>query len=260
MRWSGSPPNRLLRAVLGVEDAHELFGWLRGLSCIEAGPRGLYPHDLAREVLEADLRRRDDTGHRGLRDPIMADVFRRVTTERDRRQQEAIYDLFFQLRFDPVQRRYWQWETLGAAVPEPVGPADREAVLALVAAREGSESAALAARWLDRQPEGFTLYRTRGELGGVIGLLSLGQAGRADVQADPVTAAAWAQAAAYGPVGCPARSAASRRQLWLHVISMMPAPAIHSCRVALYGKPARRENGNVPPIGSSSQPGGRADT
>jgi len=191
----------LLRAVLDVEDAHELFGWLRGLSCIEAGPRGVYPHDLAREVLEADLRWRDDTAHRWLREQIMADVFRRVTAERDRRQQEAIYDLFFQLRFDPVQRRYWQWETLGAAVAEPVGPADREAVLALVAAHEGPESAAIAARWLDRQPEGFTLYRTRGELGGVMGLVSLGEAARADVQADPVTAAAWAHAAAHGPVG-----------------------------------------------------------
>ncbi|HYB47055.1 MAG TPA: ATP-binding protein [Streptosporangiaceae bacterium] len=191
----------LLRAVLGAQDAHELFGWLRGLSCIEVGPRGLYPHDLAREVLEADLRWRDDTGHRGLRDRIMADVFGRVRAERDQRQLEAIYDLFFQLRFDPVQRRYWQWETLGAAVPEPVRPADREAALALVAAHEGPESAAIAARWLDRQPDGFTLYRTRGELGGVIGLLSLDLAAREDVQADPVTAAAWGHAAAHGPVG-----------------------------------------------------------
>ena len=120
----------------------------------------------------------------------MADVFGRVRAERDQRQLEAIYDLFFQLRFDPVQRRYWQWETLGAAVPEPVRPADRQAALALVAAHEGPESAAIAARWLDRQPEGFTLYRTRGELGGVIGLLSLDLAAREDVQADPVTAAA----------------------------------------------------------------------
>jgi len=191
----------LLRAVLGTEDAHELFGWLRGLSCIEAGPRGLYPHDLAREVLEADLRWRDDTAHRGLRDRIMADVFGRIRAERDGRQQEAIYDLFFQLRSDPVQRRYWQWETLGAAAPEPAGPADREAALALVAAHEGAESAALAARWLDRQPDSFTIYRTRGELGGVIGLLSLGEAAREDIQADPVTAAAWAHAAAHGPAG-----------------------------------------------------------
>jgi hypothetical protein len=191
----------LLRAVMGIGDAHELFGWLRGLSCVEAGPRGLYPHDLAREVLEADLRWRDDTAHHELRERIMADVFRRVTAERDRRQQEAIYDLFFQLRFDPVQRRYWQWETLGAAAPEPVGPADHQAALELVAAHEGHESAAIAARWLERQPEGFTLYRTRGEVAGVIGLLSLGQAAGEDVQADPVTAAAWAHAAAHGPVG-----------------------------------------------------------
>jgi len=32
-------------------------------------------------------------------------------------------------------------------------------------------------------------------------LLSVGEAAREDIQADPVTAAAWAHAAAHGPVG-----------------------------------------------------------
>ena len=34
----------------------ELFEWLRNLSFIESGPLGLFPHDLAREALVADLR------------------------------------------------------------------------------------------------------------------------------------------------------------------------------------------------------------
>ena len=37
----------LLREVLGLEDAHELFTWLRELSFVESGPEGVFPHDLA---------------------------------------------------------------------------------------------------------------------------------------------------------------------------------------------------------------------
>jgi hypothetical protein len=42
--------------VVGAADAPLLFGWLRGLSFIEQGPEGVFPHDLAREVLDSDLR------------------------------------------------------------------------------------------------------------------------------------------------------------------------------------------------------------
>ncbi|HYG68138.1 MAG TPA: hypothetical protein VD838_10780, partial [Anaeromyxobacteraceae bacterium] len=52
----------VLGALLGPEaggDPSALFAWLRGLSFIEEGPRGLFPHDLARDVLVADLRWRD---------------------------------------------------------------------------------------------------------------------------------------------------------------------------------------------------------
>jgi energy-coupling factor transporter ATP-binding protein EcfA2 len=53
----------LLREVLTLEDAHELFAWLRGLSFVESGPDGLFPHDLARDALESDLRWRDPEGY-----------------------------------------------------------------------------------------------------------------------------------------------------------------------------------------------------
>src|ERR671932_2665460 len=46
----------LLSHMLKVPDVHELFEWLRGLTFIESGPLGLFPHDVAREALVADLR------------------------------------------------------------------------------------------------------------------------------------------------------------------------------------------------------------
>lgn len=46
----------LLAAMLESPDAHDLFEWLRNLSSIESGSQGIFPHDLAREALAADVR------------------------------------------------------------------------------------------------------------------------------------------------------------------------------------------------------------
>jgi hypothetical protein len=55
----------MLADVLDAADAHHLFEWLRRLSFIEHGPYGLFPHDLAREVLDADLRWRNSDSYAG---------------------------------------------------------------------------------------------------------------------------------------------------------------------------------------------------
>jgi hypothetical protein len=49
----------LLAEMLGVPDAPELFEWLRGLSLIQSGAHGIFPHDLARKAMTADLRWRN---------------------------------------------------------------------------------------------------------------------------------------------------------------------------------------------------------
>ena len=59
----------LLADVLGTADASALFEWPRGRSFVEQGAEGLFPHDLAREVLDADLRWRDRESFRELHGP-----------------------------------------------------------------------------------------------------------------------------------------------------------------------------------------------
>jgi len=49
----------LLGHMVTMPDVHELFGWLRSLAFIDSGPLGLFPHDVAREALVADLRWRN---------------------------------------------------------------------------------------------------------------------------------------------------------------------------------------------------------
>jgi AAA ATPase domain len=181
----------LLRGVLGREDAHELFTWLRELSFVESGPEGLFPHDLARDALEADLRWRDPENYRRAFRGIRGHVNARLQTSRGLEQQRAIADAKYLFRRLPGVGSPVDWEAWGQQYPEPARPGDREPILDLVLAWEGPESAAVAARWLEQQPEGFFVVRGQdGTVAGVLALLDLTRASTQDIEADPGARAA----------------------------------------------------------------------
>jgi hypothetical protein len=190
----------LLRKVLGLEDAHELFTWLRELSFVEAGPDGVFPHDLARDTLEADLRWRDPENYRRVFRGVRAYVNGRLQTSRGQEQQRAIADAKYLFRRLPGVGSPVDWDAWGQQYPEPARPEDREPILDLVRAWEGLESAAIAARWWERQPEGFFVVRGQdGTVAGFLALLELTRASTQDIEADPGTRAAWDYATRQAP-------------------------------------------------------------
>ena len=83
----------LLRAVLGDESAHELFRGLLELSFVEAGPDGVFPHDLARDVLDADLRWRDPDAYRDVFRKVASYIHARLKSSRGTEQRRTIRDL-----------------------------------------------------------------------------------------------------------------------------------------------------------------------
>lgn len=190
-----------LRAALGVGDVHDLFTWLRGLPFIESGASGLWPHDLTRDVLLADLEWRDPGRGEELRTRLRAQVSGRVRAAVGREQERALYDFFFLL--GDLTADFWRWQAVGETFAEGVGPGDREAIVAMVERHEGPESAMVAAMWLDVQPEAFTVIRGRGGAEGVLSWLDLGSAPPDAVAADPIAAAAvsYARSRAAGPEG-----------------------------------------------------------
>jgi hypothetical protein len=84
-----------------------------------------------------------------------------------------------------------EWGSWGEYYPDPARPEDDGPILELVRAWEGQQSAAIAARWLDRQPEGFFVIRHHeGEVLGMLAILDLARSSRDDVDADPGARAA----------------------------------------------------------------------
>ncbi len=189
----------LLRDVLEVDDVHDLFAWLRGLSIIESGADGIFPHDLARDVLDVDLRWRDPESHRRVFRRVRAHIHRRLETLHGRAQQRALFDEKFVFRnlrsvLSPVD-----WDAWGRDHPEPARADEHAAALELIRAHEGDDAAAIAERWLDRQPASCFVLREEGAVRGVLILLDLTAASAHDRAADPGTDAAWAYAQRHAP-------------------------------------------------------------
>jgi hypothetical protein len=191
----------LLADVLGNEQAHELFAWLRGLSFIEQGPYGLFPHDLAREVLNADLRWRDPDGYRRLQQQIAMSLRSRAKQTSGRELQRLRLNVFYANRTSPFMEPYFDWDAIGRAYAEPASPVEMPVMLEMVRRYEGDASACIAEYWMQRQPHAFLAFRTlEDELFGFMAHLSFGQCTAEDLATDPAVPAALNFAQRYGPV------------------------------------------------------------
>ncbi len=199
LAWLTTEP--LLCSALELDDAHDLFRWLAAQSFVEAGPDGLRPHDLARDVLDLDLRWRNPDEYRRVFRRVRRHVHRSFDSPDPRQQLRAMYDVKFIFRNLPGVLSPVDWASWGMQHPEPATPADHGEILRLVEGFEGAESASLARQWLDRQPEAFIVLRERGcGLRGFLGPLDLTKATEEEIVADPVAAAAWRHATRSAPV------------------------------------------------------------
>jgi len=164
----------LLADVLGSADAPALFDWLRGLSFIEDGPEGLFPHDVAREALDADLRWRDPGSFRDLHRRVLRFLVRRLQSQSGRDQQRAYFDVLFLSRNSPVMRPFYDWQAMGTAWAEPARTEDVPDILAMVRRHEGEASERIAAHWLEHRPHGCFAFRSAaGQLSGFLLQLTL---------------------------------------------------------------------------------------
>jgi hypothetical protein len=182
----------LLSNVLGSSDGPALFRWLRELPFVEHGPRGIFPHDLAREVLEADLRWRDPPTYRDLHNRIREALAQRLRGSRGLERQSAYFDLMYLLRHSDVAAPFYDWASFGHLYAEQATADDYAEIVAMVRHHEGDESARIAEYWLVRHPRGFVVFRgARRHIAGFAGILVLETVTEADRAADPAMAAVW---------------------------------------------------------------------
>jgi AAA ATPase domain len=191
----------LLAQVLEAAEAAGIFDWLRQLSFIEQGPQGLFPHDLAREVLDADFRWRNPDGYRQLNQRLTSHLHTRFMRVSSTEQQRVWFDLLYLARHNPFFESYFDWSSFHSALAESASGEDAAAILEMVQMHEGDASAQIARYWLGRQPHAFQVFRTAdGELIGFMAHLSLHEVTPEDVAADPAVPAALDFVGRYGPI------------------------------------------------------------
>jgi hypothetical protein len=186
----------LLETMLAMPDVHELFEWLRSLSCIESGPSGIFPHDLARETLAADVRWRNPDWYAELHRRARTYYTNRLQQAGSREQQAILVEYLYLHRYNPVVRPFFmqlqaQWSEDAGLISDIARPADWSILLEMVRQYEGDESAQLAAHWFSRQPESVLVLREAQQAIGFLMLLALHRASPEDLNLDPAAQAAW---------------------------------------------------------------------
>lgn len=189
----------LLAATMNTQDAPAYFEWLSGLSFIEQGREGLFPHDLARDVLDANLRWRNPELYREHHHRVRGYILERLYNTRGMEQQSSFLDLMYLHRSNPIARAFYQWKAMGQAYIETAAAEDFSLIMAMVQRHEGDESAQIAAYWFQRQPHCFQTFRSfSGELIGFMALLRLEAASAEDAAMDPAAQAAMAFVSRHG--------------------------------------------------------------
>jgi hypothetical protein len=183
------PPTGSGAAAGGVR---ELFEWLRGLSFVETGAVGLFPHDLAREALTADLRWRNPDWYAELHRRAREYYTARLAHTRGPEQQRHLLDLIFLHRDNAVVRPVFEWQASGSLLVDAMRASDAPALAAMAARHEGDASAQIASHWLARQPPGVLVLReSDGAPAGFVTMIALPQAAPDDFEIDPGARAAW---------------------------------------------------------------------
>lgn len=169
--------------------APEVWDWLARQPYVARGPRGLILHDLARDVLTAELERRSPERQRRLHRIVHDRVIAEIRGSEGPERQHPAQQLLFLHRRSPLTSTIAALRSRGSAAVLAGGPADHPEVLSMVQRFLGRDSAALVQGWLRDAPEGLQVVRQSGALA-AFALSLLLPVGSSLERQDPVVRAA----------------------------------------------------------------------
>jgi hypothetical protein len=152
----------LLAATVGPR-APEVWAWLAARPFVGRSGDGLYPHDLVRDVFDAEFAQRNPDAYVALHRTIRQYAVGRLLDPASLSRHRDAIELMLLHKHSPLEPEARQLRESGVLAMVPAAPADRVGVVELVAAAEGPEVAEMCGRWIDAQPDG--LYTARSETG-----------------------------------------------------------------------------------------------
>ncbi len=191
----------LMSHMLELHDVHELFKWLRSLSFIESGQQGIFPHDIVREVLIADLRWRHPDWYVELHRRARSYYTKRLQETQGQQQHRLLFDYIFLHRDNPTVRPRFTWQESSSLLTDTLRESDIPALISMVEQHEEQESANIAAHWLANQQHSVIVFRdSQPQPAGFVMTIALHQASESDLHDDPAAIAAWKYLQKHAPL------------------------------------------------------------
>ncbi|MFG1677550.1 ATP-binding protein [Micromonospora sp. NPDC049282] len=187
----------LLRETVG-DAAPDVWAWLCRRPFVVSRPTGLSPHDLTRDVLDAEFERRFPARYRSLHRAIHDHVLAGIRAAGGMDRQLLAQHLAYLHRRSPLTAAYHGLRASGSAAVTPARPEEHGPLVAMVERALGVASAGLAARWFAEAPEHLNVARTEA---GAVALVYhvFCPSGSALEQQDPVVRAVLDQVARTAP-------------------------------------------------------------
>jgi hypothetical protein len=191
----------LLSYMLNMSDVHELFEWLRTLSFVDSGRFGIFPHDLAREAIVADVRWRNPDWNAELHKRARTYYKQRLESANELEQQRILFDFTFLHRDNQAVRQFLDWQESGSTRIERANANDLDFIMDTVRRHEGESSAMIVSHWWIHQPHSFNVMRqTNGNVCGLLQILSMHDLTEDVVSADAIAFQAWAYLKRHAPL------------------------------------------------------------
>jgi len=178
--------------------AGEVWAWLERRPFVIRGPNGLFPHDLARDVLDAEFERRWPERYRALHRVVHDHVVASLRSATGPDRQMLAQHLLSLHRRSPFSEIIGSLRAQGSAAVVPARREDHEPALSLIEHFEGPRSARLAERWFAEQPEGLNVVRDDQGLASLV-FHVMHPTGSPMEDRDPVTRAVLDHATRQGP-------------------------------------------------------------
>ncbi len=142
---------KLIEEVLGAQLAHDLFNWLTTLTFIEKGPAGIYPHDLARDAIAAELHWRNPDWYRHLHIKTQQFFISRLLKQSGEKQRELL--------FNPAVKPFFEFQETGSSWQDKMKEDDRPHLIAMVKKYEGDTAVEYFVKWLDHEAADVWVFR-----------------------------------------------------------------------------------------------------
>jgi hypothetical protein len=150
---------KLIEEVLSPQMAHDLFNWLTTLTFIEKGPAGIYPHDLARDAVAAELHWRNPEWYRHLHVRTQQFYIARLLKQTGEKQREILFGLIFLHRMNPAVKPFFEFQETGSSWQDKMKKDDRPHLIAMVKKYEGKTAADYFSKWLDHEAADVWVFR-----------------------------------------------------------------------------------------------------